>query len=165
MRFQAGGVVRADAVYVRRDADDELPEALLRGELCRVFAPRQMGKSSLRVRTTKRLADRGVRVATVDLTAIGTAGAAIDPWLYGVASEIAAELGLEAPAWAPLLPPVQRWSDGCTGSPDRDRWSCSSTSSTRCAGCRSAAATCSAPSAPCTTRARTTLPGTTSPSA
>ena len=69
--FQAGGTVREGATYIERKADKEIVEALLEGEFCYVLAPRQIGKSSLRIRAHKQLKERGVRCASVDLTSIG----------------------------------------------------------------------------------------------
>ena len=48
--FQAGGTLVDDAFYVERRADRELLHALLDHQFCYVFAPRQIGKSSLRTR-------------------------------------------------------------------------------------------------------------------
>ena len=59
-RFQAGGALRPGSLYVRRDADDELRQTLLCGEFAYVLAPRQIGKSSLRLRAEKRLVEEGV---------------------------------------------------------------------------------------------------------
>src|SRR5207244_2234786 len=70
--FQVGGAVQAGAFYVRRPADEELPAALLRGEYCYVVAPRQIGKSSLRVQAERRLTAQGIRCVSIDLTRIGT---------------------------------------------------------------------------------------------
>ena len=70
LRFQAGGTLREDALYVERPADDELPAALARGELCYVLTSRQMGKSSLRVRAAGRLRRAGLACASIDLTSI-----------------------------------------------------------------------------------------------
>ena len=54
--FVAGGTLRSDAPsYVQRPADDELFNQALAGEFCYVLTPRQMGKSSLMIRTARRL--------------------------------------------------------------------------------------------------------------
>ena len=59
------------ASYVEREADDELFERAGAGDFCYVLTPRQMGKSSLMVRTAGRLDVQGVRTATLDLSGIG----------------------------------------------------------------------------------------------
>ena len=64
LRFQSGGTLREGSIYVKRPADTELLEALLRGEFCYVLAPRQIGKSSLLVRTEQQLEERNVQCAT-----------------------------------------------------------------------------------------------------
>src|SRR5205823_13847489 len=70
--FVIGGTLRHDApCYVERRADGELYAALQRGEFCYVLTSRQMGKSSLMVRTAARLREDGVAVAVLDLTTLG----------------------------------------------------------------------------------------------
>jgi hypothetical protein len=69
--FVTGGTLRPDAAcYVERRADREIFEGLLTGDFCYVLTSRQMGKSSLMVRTVQRLRADGRAVAVLDLTAI-----------------------------------------------------------------------------------------------
>ena len=70
--FVVGGTLRGDApCYIERTADQILYRSLQAGEICYVLTARQMGKSSLMVRTAARLRDNGVRVAVLDLTSLG----------------------------------------------------------------------------------------------
>jgi len=70
--YVTGGTLRHDAPsYVERQADKDLLEGLLKGEFCYVLTSRQMGKSSLMVRTATKLRDQGIEVVVLDLTAIG----------------------------------------------------------------------------------------------
>ena len=70
--YHIGGTLQRDAPsYVERQADRDLSAALMRGEFCYVLTSRQMGKSSLMVRTAIRLQAQGVAVAVLDLTSIG----------------------------------------------------------------------------------------------
>jgi WD40 repeat protein len=85
--YQVGGSLPPDSTtYVRRQADDELLQALLRHDFCYVFNSRQMGKSSLRVQTALRLQAAGVRCTTIDLTEIGTQHITIEQWYATIAA-------------------------------------------------------------------------------
>ena len=70
--YVTGGTLETSASsYVVRPADGELLESLRRGEFCYVLNTRQMGKSSLMVRTAEKLRAEGATVALLDLTSIG----------------------------------------------------------------------------------------------
>jgi WD40 repeat protein len=92
--FQAGGAVREGLLYIERPADQELPEALRRGEFCYVLAPRQIGKTSLALRTRQKLSTEGIRCAAVDLNAIGS-HVTPEEWFYTLVASVAEELDLE----------------------------------------------------------------------
>lgn len=84
-RYKVGGHLPIDAPsYVTRQADHDLFEALNHGELCYILNCRQMGKTSLRVRTQARLQAVGVKCAAIDLTKIGSKDITCDQWYAGV---------------------------------------------------------------------------------
>src|SRR5438477_7348752 len=93
--YVTGGTVPRDALsYVERRADRELYEGLHAGEFCYVLHARQMGKSSLMVRTAARLRDDGVAVAVLDLTAVGQ-NVTVEQWYDGLLSQLGRKLGME----------------------------------------------------------------------
>ncbi|WP_392476084.1 AAA-like domain-containing protein [Nostoc sp. C110] len=76
----SGSLPENASTYVKREADDELNEALLQGKFCYVLNSRQSGKSSLRVRTMSRLSEAGVECASIDLSSINIQTATQENW-------------------------------------------------------------------------------------
>jgi DNA-binding response OmpR family regulator len=93
--FHVSGTLLHDAKsYVERPADREILAALTQGEFCYVLTSRQMGKSSLMVRTANRLRDIDIDVASLDLTALGQ-NLTLEQWYDGMLARIGRRLGLE----------------------------------------------------------------------
>ncbi|MFM7547317.1 MAG: AAA-like domain-containing protein, partial [Cyanobacteriota bacterium] len=100
--FTTGGTVQAQegAFYLSRPADQRLLALCREMRFAYVLTPRQLGKSSLMIRTAEELLAEGFRAVMVDLTQIGTQSQA-EAW-YGDFVEVVAdqlELTTNARAW------------------------------------------------------------------
>src|ERR1044071_7668718 len=94
--YVTGGTLDRDApCYVVRRADNDLLEALRRGQVCYVLTSRQMGKASLMVRAATRLREEGVAVASLELTAIGQSNVTPEQWYGGLLGHIGRQLHCE----------------------------------------------------------------------
>ncbi len=115
--YKIGGHLSLDArSYVVRKADQQLYESLKKGEFCYVLNARQMGKTSLRVRTMHRLQNEGFACAAVDLTKIGSQDITPDQWYAGIMRRLVTSfrLPINLKSWLQereFLPPVQRLSE------------------------------------------------------
>jgi len=93
--YTVGGTLKPTArSYVARAADAQLLEAIRQRQFCYILTPRQMGKSSLMVRTANRLQEFGFRSAIIDLTGIGTALLDTETWYLGQMQRIVKQLHL-----------------------------------------------------------------------
>src|SRR2546423_3774876 len=112
--YVIGGTLERNAPsYVPRQADIDLYNGLAQGNFCYVLTSRQMGKSSLMVRTAARLREEGVAVAVLDLTALGQ-NLTPEQWYNGLLERVGQQLALDDELddlWLKheSLGPLQRW--------------------------------------------------------
>ncbi|MBK4731844.1 AAA-like domain-containing protein [Oxynema sp. CENA135] len=93
--YQVGGSLSLNnPTYIERKADRQLYEALKNGEFCYVLNSRQMGKSSLLVRTRHRLQAEGFQCTTLDMTRIGSENIEPLQWYKGIVTELWQGFGL-----------------------------------------------------------------------
>jgi WD40 repeat protein len=112
--YITGGTMPHNAPsYVERQADHDLYDALTRGEFCYVLTARQMGKSSLMVRTAARLRQESASTVALDLTVIGQ-NLTPEQWYSSLLASLGEQLDLEKELWEywtehSHLSPLQRW--------------------------------------------------------
>jgi ABC-type branched-subunit amino acid transport system substrate-binding protein len=116
--YQVGGTLKPeDPSYIERQADKNLYEGLQAGKFCYVFNSRQMGKSSLRVRVSNKLANEEFQCVVIDLSGFGARGVTQEQWYYTFIQDLADKLELPTErleTWlyeSKSLAPVKRFSD------------------------------------------------------
>ncbi len=98
--YTVGGTVQAaGGIYIKRKADEELVELCREGEFAFILSSRQVGKSSLMVRTAQQLEKENICSVTIDLSAIGI-NVSQDEWYLGILNEISTSLSLETNIFA-----------------------------------------------------------------
>lgn len=96
--FTTGGTVQAGGgFYLARQADEDLLQLCRAGRFAYILTARQMGKSSLMVRTVERLGAENIRAVMIDLTQIGTQ-VTPEQWYLGLLAMIEEQLGLSTDA-------------------------------------------------------------------
>ena len=94
--YTTGGTVQVgDGIYLSRTADEQLLSLCESGEFAYVLTPRQMGKSSLMVETSRRLSSSGIRSVIIDLTELGAQNVTAEQWYLGLLVSIVEMLELE----------------------------------------------------------------------
>ena len=94
--YTVGGTVDSQKrAYVERAADAELLQRCKAGEFTYILSSRQVGKSSLMVRTVHRLREQGSHAAVLDLTRIGTDTVTEEQWYLGLIEELGEQLALD----------------------------------------------------------------------
>ena len=96
LTYTVGGTIRPGVgLYVARNADKDLFQLCRKGEFAYVLSARQVGKSSLMVRTAAQLKKEEQRCIIIDLNQVGTQVDA-ETWYVTLLTIIADELTLDA---------------------------------------------------------------------
>lgn len=112
-----GSLAHNHPTYVERKADKDLLDTLKAGEYCYIFNCRQMGKSSLRVRTIHQLQKQGFICTSIDITSLGSE-VNLQKWYNGLIIQLFLGFNLgkkfNLKAWLKEredIPPVQKLKD------------------------------------------------------
>ena len=94
--YTTGGTVQVgDGIYLSRTADKQLLSLCQSGEFAYILTPRQMGKSSLMVETSRRLGSDGIRSVIINLTELGAQTVTAEQRYLGLLVSIVEVLDLE----------------------------------------------------------------------
>ncbi|MBV9791824.1 MAG: AAA-like domain-containing protein, partial [Chloroflexi bacterium] len=94
--YTVGGTVQAGSgLYVTRKADDELLALCRASDFAYILADRQIGKSSLMIRTKQQLDHEGIQSVIIDLEEIGVVKVSAEAWYLGLLAEIEEQLELK----------------------------------------------------------------------
>ncbi len=97
--YKVGGSLSENAPsYVVRKADFDLYNELKAGNFCYIFNSRQMGKTSLQVRTIKRLQAEGIACTTIDISGRGSKDINPEQWYAGIVYTLVANFGIANPS-------------------------------------------------------------------
>ncbi|MFW9263315.1 eIF2A-related protein [Nostoc sp. CALU 546] len=97
--YKVGGSLTEDApCYVVRQADFDLYNELKAGNFCYIFNSRQMGKTSLQVRTIKRLQAEGIACTTIDISGRGSKDINPEQWYAGIVYTLVANFEIANPS-------------------------------------------------------------------
>ena len=96
LNLQVGGTLNPRRnIYITRPEDDRLYDLLREGHYVNLLSSRQMGKSSLMVRTAARLAEDGIHFVAIDLAGdMGGTLDSVEPYYMGLLAHIARDLRL-----------------------------------------------------------------------
>ncbi len=96
--YRVGGSLPEDAPsYTIRQADRDFYAGLKAGDFCYVFNSRQMGKTSLLVRTLYRLRGEGVACTTIDVSGRGSGNIQPEQWYAGIVYTLIKDFKLDNP--------------------------------------------------------------------
>lgn len=92
-----GGLPEHAPSYAVRQADRDFYECLKAGDFCYVFNSRQMGKTSLLVRTLHQLRSEGIACTTIDISGRGSSDLQVDQWYAGIVYTLIKDFNLANP--------------------------------------------------------------------
>ncbi|MEO0935669.1 MAG: AAA-like domain-containing protein, partial [Cyanobacteria bacterium J06641_2] len=96
--YKVGGSLGKNAPsYVVRQADNELYRYLKSGEFCYIFNSRQMGKTSLIVRTMNKLKAEGYACTSLDFSVRGSGNIQPEQWYAGIVYKLVTNFELGNP--------------------------------------------------------------------
>jgi WD40 repeat protein len=97
--YKVGGSLTENAPsYVVRQADFDLYNTLKSGQFCYILNSRQMGKTSLQVRTITRLKAEGIACTTIDVSGRGSQDINPEQWYAGIVYTLVANFKIANPS-------------------------------------------------------------------